>query len=399
MLRSSCPLPLRGDLAETPVSIEPELVQSLSELVSRWREVIEKSARSRYPEAELKQLAAEDEPFGGSDSAELDLLLRAAHEHEGLSQDLAYLIPSISALGAGIRRLSLTEWAEELQGRPYWLKHECLVRLAWVEWHRIQLANGNFVERPFRFQVSSRNTNRVRDRDRDFATLLMLGHALRSTTGQELFLEVVRETPDFVCRLDGLECGVEATEGVVEDLARSASFQDKALARVRAVLLEGGASVGFEGDFEWPALWAAIDEVERMLRGSLAQESWREGGAASFEIQVGGERVEVELGHLEPGSVSWMGRDGQLREEIEAATALFRSAILARIEAKVAGKKPEIRPCILAIYGNDLGDGDANEAATGLREVDLGHVLSHFDEIWIVHNDWWEPVFGPASRG
>jgi len=259
------------------------------------------------------------------------------------------------------------------------MQHEARVRFRWAEFHGQQLDLGQKIELPFRFVVGSRRESRTRDRDRDFYSLILLGHALRAEEGRQLLLDAVHETPDFDCTVDGAPLGVEVTEAVGEDLARDRDSADRLAPQIRRLMTEARCSVHFEGDFLWYHLARDWDEIATDLRARL--ESGEGNASRDWARSTSSARISVERSD----SPLWThsGAKGQDGEDLKAATNRLRQLVAARIDAKLAGPMPRFRPCVLLIYANDLEQADVAGALDGLSDLNREKLGSHFDEVWV----------------
>jgi hypothetical protein len=301
-----------------------------------------------------------------------------AESFDGAAAAISDAIPNLWATSSALRGLDEGALARELQNEDWWLQHEVVVRRAWIDFHRELLEAGKAVGYPFRSWVAGRGT-RSRGRDREFFTLILLGHWMSACEGRRLLLSRVGETPDFVCCEAGAEIGVEATEATPEARARNQTLEDRFVTRLNAVARELGALVTVECRGDLGQFLDQVDTIEASLRNELV----RRDGPRRVSCATGAVKCSIEIEPSASPAVLVSDPRGTTGAEIaldnEAALATLHSAV----DRKLAGPQPG-RPCLLAIYPNFLSEANLREVLDLAEQRWTRDVSSHFDEIWVV---------------
>jgi hypothetical protein len=166
-------------------------------ILARWREIQDQLASKSYSERHAEGaalLARQDRERSGDVHFEA---ARSLDEYEGGIYELNDLYCSLLALASLVAKRPREEVLSSLADEEWHIKHEVLVRHAWMHSHQKLIAENIALELPFGCAVAERGRRERRD-DKEFSTLIRFLHGLRSATGDELLLVSKSETPDFV---------------------------------------------------------------------------------------------------------------------------------------------------------------------------------------------------------
>lgn len=296
---------------------------------------------------------------------------------DGAMAAISDLVPNLWAVSSTLRDLSADALERELEGEDWWLRHEVLVRRAWIEFHRDLLSAGRSVGYPFAGRVAERGT-RSRGRDREFFTLVLLGHWVAACEGRQLLLSSVGETPDFNCREAGIALGVEATEATPESSARRQVLEDRLVARLEGVAQEFGILLSVECSGDLSLFSGQGDAMETSLRAAIT-----EGDPNRLSFSSGETRCSIEVNAGKSPAVLLSDPRGITGSEIVLDNGAALSCLVSSVERKLGGPTP-LRPCFLVIYPNFLSEANLRDVLDrAARQWNLD-VSSHFDEVWVV---------------
>jgi hypothetical protein len=293
----------------------------------------------------------------------------------------SFAIWALRLLVEGKKRV---EVLAELASRPWQTKHEVLTRWAWMEAEREKvLCDKRFdakLDRPFQCCPCLDDDRPGHNLGREFDTLLCFLRHLRDRTGEELLIATKREGPDFeVEKVGGNRIGVEATDAPIRAGGQSDFYAER---RARAelersldpILRRRGESIEFQGAKSWTERLAAVDPLREQL--DVAPPA-----PAHFEIESNGHRISADLfrsakPRVESDALGYMGGD-------------LVGTVKRSIREKLKGRKPAIRPCILAVYPVCITRVDLGTVARALTDdLSTQPVSTHFDEVWLCKEDF-----------
>jgi len=285
-------------------------------------------------------------------------------------------------------------------GDKTWLeKMEVLARWGWMKEHQDLLKKGDEIEYPFLCRVPPRNKRQ--NVDREFDTFLRFSHGLKIYTGEELLFVRKRESPDFAVETDkGEIIGVEVGEAPLsQDWADDQDAMRTVHDALSRIVCDAGLNLVL---FDSPPgrFWLErLNRLEACVSRAI-EEAARQGAMTLRDEEL---RLDAELkpANSKPGIFS-MSRRGEIHEDFRRQEEAVAGAIAEGLRKKLERterngrsrprKKPEIRPCYLALYPNmDFGLEDRARTVDLAREsLRASNVdpKSHFDQVWLTAEDF-----------
>lgn len=351
--------------------------------------------RAPFPELKRKYRSLKrkygDQPL----SPEYRRLLKAAHEHDEYGPErhrlqLRYF--ELLALGFLACGYSREQIVESLGDREWFVRHEVLVRWAWMTEHDQLLRNGLPFDRAFHCVVGNRQSP-VRGIDREFYQLIHSLHGLKACVGRELLLREKRETPDFAVEDgDGSVVGVEVTEAPQSrHWAREMDAREVIYQAVKAAVGRASVSVVISDPPSWQDA-AAVVQADQDLMEQIAPRIRRI--RKLTQLEIAGTKLRLTCRPAKIPIVFTADDRGETSADDVATTAEMSQTTTACIEKKIVKngkprKPPGVRPCYLVVYPNSDSLGvdlpDVANRAGGSLSVDP---TKYFSEVWLSSENW-----------
>jgi hypothetical protein len=366
----------------SPGSHEAEAARRM---LARWTEIQEALAGESYSERHAKASALIGRKRRASSGAVYFAAAHALQEYESRICELNDLYCSLFALASLIAGTSREEMLSSLAGMDWHIRHEVLVRHAWMATHRDLIAKNVALELPFGCVVADRG-RRERGDDREFNTLLRFLHGLRAATAEELLFVSKSPTslrPDFtVADLSGSLFGIEVSD--VPPTVEGGFEQDKKNEVVDCLsFLE---STGVRVVIHEPPSWREI------AKDMPALTRWRDTDLLSAARS--GMRISVPYAsglcvEVEPWSPPYIVISSfKGGEEVENAELAFGDSLYESVRKKLfkngrARPLPEVKPCYLALYAA-APIHDFDRAVRHFQERFDLDISDYFSQVWLV---------------
>lgn len=320
------------------------------------------------------------------------------HRRLRVAREATYSAVALSHL---VRGSSREEMLRDLESCRWAEKHEVLTRWHWCCEQKRQIAEGRSVNYPFLCNWGPREGRK--NLDREFYPLLRFLPRLHRASGRKLLIEAFHgnrsnHRPDFdLCEPGVGLVGIEITEVL---LNREAAHEQKCCERVVGAIERGLIGEGVLIEFLQRPSWKNLAEhsdalvawVCDGLHGRTQTTSWL-GRPCHRTDHFSGEGGRALVLHLKPTSqgagvqVLDMSRvDGSAGpyagSKVDRQVA---EALVGRIQEKLQGPPPCIKPCLLLLYENTQlpvlqFDGIRTEVRLSLGSLPD----SHFTEIWLM---------------
>jgi hypothetical protein len=366
----------------TPGSHEAEAAKRM---LARWAGTQEALAGESYSERHARASALIGRKRRAPSGA---VYFRAAHalqEYESRIYELNDLYFSLVALASLVAERRREEVLSSLADEEWYVKHEVLVRRAWMEAHRDLIAKNVALELPFGCVVAERG-RRERGGDREFNTLLRFLHGLRAATGEELLFVSKSPTslrPDFtVADVSGSVFGIEVSD--VPPTVEGGFEQDKEKEVVDSlsVLESAGIRVVIHEPPSWQEIAKDMAALTRWRDTDLLSAA-RSGMRISVPYALG-LCVEVEP-CAPPYTVISSFKGGQ---EVENAELAFGASLYESVRKKLfkngrTRPRPEVKPCYLALYAA-APLYDFGLAVRRFQERFDLDISDYFSQVWLV---------------
>lgn len=363
------------------------LLNELTELESELARMDYSGARAALEKMMADEEGQDDWPFvPPPEPTEGTDLLRDVERYAACAGRLLPVTAGLLALDLLRRGCDPVTAGEQLRDEPWFLRHEVLVRLAWMRHDQELRAAGRTRRHPYRCTVADRAESRFRRTDREFHTLLLFGHGLKMAKGREIVLVEKRERPDFAV-LDvgaGTRLGVEITEAPQSDRwSKEEAFREQARRVIAVVLEERGLVADIERVADWARLGRRNNDLERALRRELTCVDTPERPTEVFLDDFG---LKLSLVSSRSGKAGLrFERAGFTGEDaVERANAELRKSVVSAIEKKVFGAPPKIRPTLLVCYVAHDYPARVESVLESIEAADLPDCASRFEEVWCV---------------
>lgn len=368
------------------------LLNELTKLESELARLDYSGARAALEKAEADDEGLDDWPFvPPPEPAEGTDPLRDVETYEACANRLLPVTAGLLALDLLRRERDPVTAGEQLRDEPWFLRHEVLVRLAWMRHDQELLAAGRTRRHPYRCTVANRAESRFRRTDREFHTLLLFGHGLKMAKGREILLVEKRERPDFAVLDvgDGTRLGVEITEAPQSDRwSKEEAFREQARRVIGAVLEELGLLADIERVADWARLGRRRTELGRALRRELTRVGTPERPTDIF-LEEFGLKLSLVTSRAGETGLRFEGAGFTGEDAVERANAELRKSVISAIEKKVSGAPPKIRPTLLVCYVAHDYPARVESVLESIGAGDLPNCASRFEEVWCV---WEEDI-------
>lgn len=350
--------------------------------LARWKEIQDRLAAKSYGERHAKASALIGRKSRARSGSAHFKAARALQDYEFGIYELNDIYFSLLALASLVSERRPEEVLSSLADEEWHIKHEVLVRRAWMEAHRDLIAKNVALEFPFGCGVAERG-RRERKGDKEFSTLIRFLHGFRAATGDELLLVSKCERPDFVVAdAAGNFFGVEVSDvpptveggdeqDAEEEVATCLSFLE--VTGVRVVIHEPPSWQEITKDMPALTRWRDTDLLSAALSGMRASVPYSSGMC-----------VEVEP-CSPPYTVISSFKGGQ---EVENDELAFGDSLHESVRKKLwknrkARPQPKVKPCYLALYANaPLHDFD--RAVRRFEERFDFDISDYFSQVWLV---------------
>ena len=355
--RSAATLPqaldLNGLLERLRAAPERSLEsEAASKMVARFKEVQSRLAAKSYSEREATAKILLD---SHSPSPTGDPHFAAAYaldEYEHGICELNDLYFSLLALASLVADKSREEMLSSLTMQEWHVKHEVLVRRAWMHAHHKLITKNIRLELPFGCIVAARGRDERKD-DKEFSTLIPFLHGLRAVTGKQLLLIEKCERPDFrVTDASGVLFGVEVSEVPPTKEGGDEQDAEEEVVNCLSILEHEGIRVVIHEPPSWQEIEKDMETLARWRDTELLAAA--HSGTRMSVCYPPGFCVEVEP--CSPAyTVISSFKGGQ---EIEQNELAFGDSLYESVRKKLWKKdgkaklEPRVKPCYLALYAN-----------------------------------------------